>query len=47
VKNGPDLALENPALQKYTPVASPAFDADVSTQTKHLPLVAAAGVLLA
>ena len=41
-----DLALEDASLEEHASAASKALHTDVSPQTDHLPLVAAAGVLL-
>ena len=43
---GANSALEGTALQEYPALALEAFNADVGSYPDHLPLIAAAGVLL-
>jgi len=43
---GFDSALKNTSFQEDTVLAFEAFDSDISTKPDHLPLIAAAGVLL-
>ncbi len=45
VDNGFYPAFEHSALQEHTPATSLTFDPNISTQSNHLPIVAAAGVL--
>jgi len=40
------LALKNPPLQKHAPLALLTLEPYVGTDPEHLPLVAAAGMLL-
>lgn len=44
--NGFHLSLEDSPFQENTPVTSLTLDPDIGPQSHHLPVVAAAGVLL-